>query len=522
MKSPRKSSLQVKIERLKKKNERLKQEADGLRRERQLLRKGLKGMENMLKGTPIALLMVQDERIMFCSERIRQFLGYKAEEVLGRKGIDFVHPGDVEYVLGIYRQRLSGKALPNPYEIRLMTVEGESRPCEIWVEKTIYKRRRAFLLNIIDLVERKGKERQLVQTRKMDAIVRMSTGLSRVINECMNGLETLTGLSGLQESAGNPKLLKAIENASAARDKGHEIADKLFLLSGRSAEISEVIPCDLKKIVQDAISIIRPRLKDETSGSAISLKTYLRALSPVQARPEEIRAAFVDLISNAIEALKGSGRIYLSTEENSGFAHVYIQDNGEGIPASIQEKIFDPFYSTRDEGRMGLGLSLAYSIIGRYGGDIEIMSREKQGTTFTIKLPLAQKLSRPSAKTACHKMKGANILVVSAQGIILTLLNQVLLSKGAKIMVVSNEKEAVKAIRKDVASLVIADLSAPYGQISTLLKRLRKTKPDLPIVVIGDGNDDISQELRKMGPDLAIRRPLEMDKIIPKISRLIK
>ena len=105
---------------------------------------------------------------------------------------------------------------------------------------------------------------------------------------------------------------------------------------------------------------------------------------PVKGDPNELREVFVNLIQNAVEAMKGiDGTLTIRTFVDQGRVAAEVADTGKGIPHELQEKIFDPFFSTRHEG-VGLGLSIAYRIIREHGGDVSVKSEVGRGTTFKI------------------------------------------------------------------------------------------------------------------------------------------
>jgi len=97
----------------------------------------------------------------------------------------------------------------------------------------------------------------------------------------------------------------------------------------------------------------------------------------------------LNLILNAQDAMPEGGEIRIQTGEDNGVVHIDISDTGLGIPEEIRDKIFEPFFSTKKrEKGTGLGLSISYGIIKAHNGDILVKSKEKEGTTFTIKLPV--------------------------------------------------------------------------------------------------------------------------------------
>jgi signal transduction histidine kinase len=150
-------------------------------------------------------------------------------------------------------------------------------------------------------------------------------------------------------------------------------------------KIQKVSPSD---VVDMALQLMRHRL--ESYGVGVELYRQ-RALSRIEADPELLKEVLVNLIVNACEAMGDGGVIKIREEEGftDPLGHVVVirlSDNGPGIPESIREKVFQPFFSTKEEGT-GLGLSIAARIIEDHKGCLNVKSREGKGTTFTITLP---------------------------------------------------------------------------------------------------------------------------------------
>ena len=120
----------------------------------------------------------------------------------------------------------------------------------------------------------------------------------------------------------------------------------------------------------------------------VDVVTQFNALAFLRGRKGEIDQVFVNLISNAAQAMKGTGRLTLATAEEEGWVAVTIADNGPGIPSSVIPKIFDPFFTTKEPGQgTGLGLSIVHKLVTKHNGTITVDSTERQGTTFHLRFP---------------------------------------------------------------------------------------------------------------------------------------
>ena len=146
-------------------------------------------------------------------------------------------------------------------------------------------------------------------------------------------------------------------------------------------------PYSLHKVLRSVLESIKAKI----SAQKIKLVKRFASNPPkIMVDREQIERAFSNMALNAIEAVRKGGKIVISTEVNKNFFVVKVQDNGKGIPEKDIIRIFDPFFSTKSDG-VGLGLTLCYGIIVSHGGTIEVESRLKRGTIFTVSLPLEQK-----------------------------------------------------------------------------------------------------------------------------------
>ena len=243
---------------------------------------------------------------------------------------------------------------------------------------------------------------------------------------------------------------------------------------------------DLRKAVRRAVSITRPQWDENPRGSkrGINVRTYLRSVSPVVAHPGDLQAVLVSIILNAVDAMPRGGEIYLTTEEVPGFTHIYIQDNGKGISEEIMDRIFDPFFTTREGARSGLGLSLAYGIVKRHGGEIEITSQEGEGSTVDIKLPIAREIPTSGAAGKKNRIRDSQIMIIADEGMVKDLLSHLFKSKGGKVKTASTRPEALKILKKNRFDLVAVDLHTLPARSTTLVEKIKEIEKDMPVVII--------------------------------------
>jgi len=166
---------------------------------------------------------------------------------------------------------------------------------------------------------------------------------------------------------------------------------KDFAAYARPASRDHEVELDINERLREALKLVQ---RSARFGHA-TVATNFGALPLLRGRRSEMDQVFVNLITNAVDAMEGQGCLTLLTTFTNECVEVQIRDTGYGIPANLISKIFDPFMTTKEPGKgTGLGLSIAYKIVSKYRGHIGVKSEEGKGTTFTITLPVqAEKTS---------------------------------------------------------------------------------------------------------------------------------
>jgi PAS domain S-box-containing protein len=465
---------------------------------------------------PGAVILIQQGRIVFSNEFADRTVGYTGEEMLNRNFLDFVHPDAVNSVRRIHQRRIAGKPAPKQYETCISTKTGEKLPCEVRVRKVRYHGRRAFLLHLIDLSERKALERQRLRTEKKQALGRMADGIKVQLADYLRSLEgPATGAAGNDD----PPLQKA------AAVRNSKILQQLQILTQRQGPLVAAEHFDLKKVLQEAIALCRRQWENTSAGGngGINFRTYLRSLPPLEGRPDDVRQVIVSLLSNAVEAVEDKGEIYLSSEEDAGFAHVYIQDSGGGISAENQEKIFDPFFTTKGKSRTGLGLSLAQAIVQRHRGDIEFITRENHGSTFIVKLPVAQDSASTRDKrdkSPKKSIKNSQILLIGGDDKAMEVLKKILAGKGSRLKTADSIAESLKLLSRKKFDFIFVAADTPHLQSRRLLPKFKTLTKTTPVALVRPAAGQKSETgLKELPADLIIGCPLDMDKVLTTVSK---
>lgn len=276
------------------------------------------------------------------------------------------------------------------------------------------------------LGELKEAQSQLVQSEKMASLGQLTAGIAHEINNPINFVSANVrplqrDIASLLELLGRYSALDAANGIADELEKIRELREELEidyvvneidqLIKGiddgarRTAEIvrglrnfSRADESDLKRIdVHEGIDSTLVLLQNSYKERIEVAKEYGK-LPDIECYPGQLNQVFMNLLTNAVQAIEGRGTITIRTAREAETVRISISDTGVGIPEEIRQKIFDPFFTTKDVGKgTGLGLSITLGIIRKHGGTIELDSVPGAGTTFHLRLPVRQLEVEPAA-----------------------------------------------------------------------------------------------------------------------------
>jgi PAS domain S-box-containing protein len=515
--------LDTRIKRLKAENKSLRETSLLLKGDILKLKRHLRDRDRLFNSIPAGVMLIRNGKILEINEQILENLGYRAEEVIGHDFLDFIHQDEEEYVRRLHNIWNSGKMTPGQYDVRLVTRGGGSIYCDVKVRRIRFKGRTAFLLNLTRLEKREEMAQEKIRSGKGEALITMALGINARIHH-INDL-ILKRINECKEitRSGNTVTVDAHSMLKDLSYKAMRIARELELIGETGDEQRNVTRFDINEMVNEAVEPFIEKWKawPEGQGKKIDLKTYLRSSSLIEGDLGDMKNVIISMIKNAVEAMPDGGEIYITTEDDSDYSHIYIQDSGIGIPARIRERIFDPFFSTKGDKAEGLGLSMSYAIVKRHKGDIDMSSREGEGTIFHIRLPLIGKEYK-TRKAAKKKIKDAQILIVQEEDVVRDLLSHLLMGKGCRVETANNSLEAMAKLTRKRFDLVMADVEALPDGGSTLVNRCVKAEPRMSVALIRDGNDIDKNLLRgQLTVDLNIMRPIDVNTVLKQVSELL-
>jgi two-component system NtrC family sensor kinase len=266
------------------------------------------------------------------------------------------------------------------------------------MQRTIKLDHKIFAYKVFDLVIQEGSEKhiglllrdvteevdlhdQLTLADKLSGLGTLTAGIAHELN---NPLVSIMGFTEVILDEKDPEKIK--KYVKKVFDRSKDMASVILNMSGyiRAPSTADKKEVDINERIDAAIEIaILATYSDD-----IHLEKSFSSLPPIFAKSEEIQQIFLNLLTNAVQAMEGKGKLIISTQAQNGSVVANISDTGPGIPKKYLTKIYDPFFTTKEQGKgTGLGLNIVHQLVVKYGGHIDVTSKMGKGTTFSIMFP---------------------------------------------------------------------------------------------------------------------------------------
>jgi signal transduction histidine kinase len=250
-----------------------------------------------------------------------------------------------------------------------------------------------------DYIERlKNTRQQLIQAEKLNALGQLAASVAHEINNPLAGVLVYSKLLSKRLQGGPFDKDEALSNLSKIESAVSHCSKIIHGLLNFARQSEPVLqPVVIGSVIDQAMSLVGHEA--EMKGVEI-IREETSPLPPVMADFGQLQQVFVNLVINAIQATPNGGKLIIRSSIDDGWVKVALEDTGHGIPPENMEKLFTPFFTTKEPGKgVGLGLAVSYGIIERHGGKIEVQSEVGKGSTFTVHLPAYQndtgQLSQP-------------------------------------------------------------------------------------------------------------------------------
>ena len=379
-------------------------------------------------------------------------------------------------------------------------------------------------------------EKQLQQVMKLQAIGTLAGGIAHDFNNILFPIVGYTELT-MDDTPEDSQARQNLQEVLKATNRAKELVQQILAFSRQSSQ--ERKPLKIQYLIKEAFKLLRA-----TIPSSIEIDCDIDELcGPINGDPTQIHQIIMNLCTNAYHAMQESGgklevklkEININYEQSlervgmkiGKHIELTVKDSGHGMDQQVMDRIFEPYYTTKEQGKgTGLGLSVIHGIVKNYGGDIVVSSQSGKGSTFKVYLPVIDEFEEEIETTApSTEINGTErILLVDDEKQIIDIEQQILERLGYKVTPKTDSEEALEefAAQPDRFDLVITDMTMPKMTGDQLAKRMMDIKPQIPVILCTGFNEAITEEKAlAMGIDKFVMKPIIKDDLANTIRTVL-
>ena len=338
------------------------------------------------------------------------------------------------------------------------------------------------------LTELKASQRQAVQQERLRAFGEMAGGVCHDFN---NALMAIIGYSELllhdASLADDRELLQQYLKTmnTAGRDASHVVSRlRDFYRPREESDVFSTV--DVNELIEEVVPMTKPKWHGQAleSGRTIRLELELQKVPAVLGNGAELREILMNLVFNAVDAMPEGGTITLRSESFEDGVKIEVADTGTGMTEEVRQRCLEPFFSTKGDHGTGLGLSMAFGIIRRHDGTLDIESTPGKGTTFRLTLPCHHSVAEEEDEARLTLTHSLRVLVVDDEPNTRDVVSQFLLGDGHRVLTASNGDEAMQRVMTEEIDLVITDHGMAGMNGMQLAEAVRRVDPAKSVILL--------------------------------------
>ncbi len=509
---------------------------------RKMVEKALKQNKNRLfsvlnHASIILWAMDGDGIFTFSGGRGLQALGFQPGEVVGQSVFDVYagHPGviaDAERALAGETFSTTANIEGHIYETRYSPLRDENGELAgtIGVATDETERKNAE-------AEKASLQEQLRHAQKLETIGTLAGGIAHDFNNILGPILGYTQMS-LEEIPGDSITRDWLENVQKAAYRAKELVQQILVFGRRHAQ--EYKPVKIQVIAREALRLVRASLP-----TTIEIQHNINSeCEPVLADPTQIHQVIVNLCTNAKHAMEETGGLLtialevVDVDEKIAAAYSNLQpgkyvcftvsDTGLGMDTMTMERIFEPFYTTRDPGEgTGLGLSVVHGIVMGHEGEITVSSTPGQGSEFKVYLPaVAEAYETVEEPTKTGTIPGGteHILLVDDEESMIVMGSVMLEQLGYRVTTFTDSVDALERFKEDPGSidLVLTDQTMPHYTGTRLSDEMKRIRPDIPVIVMTGFSESIDTDnMEKYSFDAYLEKPFNTTSLATMVREIL-
>lgn len=498
--------------------------------------------EQLFAKAPAGIALIDAQgAIQECNDALGRLLGREAQALRKVSLFDLVAKGDAEALKAALAPEAAKAAGARSPVLEVHLANGEGVVCTLFVNPTEGSDGQiaGYVLHFIDSTEQKNLERQFAQSQKMQAVGQLAGGIAHDFNNLLTAMIGFSDLLLLRHRPGDQSfadIMQIKQNANRAAN----LVRQLLAFSRQQTLQPRLL--NLTDILAELSHLLRRLI-----GENIELNmSHGRDLGMIKADQGQLEQVIINLAVNARDAMDGGGVLTIRTGNEKverrrklkdetmpagNYTVIEVQDTGCGIPPANLDRIFDPFFSTKEVGAgTGLGLSTVYGIVKQTGGYVFVQSVVGEGTTFAIFLPqvaeqeVAATIQEAEAQDRRDLTGAGTLLLVEDEDAVRAFSARALRNKGYEVLEANSGETALEILAKQESpiDLLVTDVVMPRLDGPSLVKEVRQSRPDLKVIFISGYAEDSFR--KRLDEDTGIHflpKPFSLKQLAGKVKEVL-
>jgi two-component system, cell cycle sensor histidine kinase and response regulator CckA len=504
---------------------------------------------NIVEYATAAIFVIEDNCFIYVNPKFEEIYGYSHHEICDEKMslFNIITPDYHEFLQLRLQTPWPAGAVRSHYELKAITRDQRIIDIELdTVRITDLNRSRVIGISK-DVTNKKRMETQVIQAQKMEAIGQLAAGIAHDFNNLLTGIMVNLDLLSFDIPDEN-SLSELIIDAKKSARRAAELTNQLLTFSRQNQGMKQVL--NINDIVNDVTKFLM-----QTIDRRIEIVTDLtKNIAEIKADHAGLNQVILNLCINSRDAInecfsKGDQKLHrnqyqiqiitqnIVLDSTQSYLHpnakpgsyvlLTIVDNGIGMNEKIINRIFEPFFSTKDFDKgTGLGLAAVYGIIEQHQGWIDVSSEVNVGTTMKVYMPAYQEqmIKAVISEKPAEVVGDETILLVDDEPIIRNLGKRLLERKGYKVLIAGDGKEALEMYQQNIDSidLIILDLTMPHLSGIDVLKMIRQISDKVKVILTsGFAHDESEHNLETIGAADFVSKPYDYNIFLAKIRKVL-